>query len=159
MGDKLRLLNLFIADKNRTTQNNLAFLDNPGEQIGVPNLDPAFMVGWKIFHPILGENRRGELLIPVGVPNSGGFRRFQAPEINLIGEEAVSLCFGLPFSLSQLDGSGPSQTTNGLSLTLEEDSRWRIKIYTNSDLSEKDRRYFSAFMGIFAWSALKNMPA
>lgn len=148
-----------MAGENPITQNNLAFLNNPGEQIGVPNLDPAFMVGWKIFHPILAENRRGELLIPVGVPNSGGFRRFQAPEISLIGEEAVSLCFGLPFSLSQLDGSGPSQATNGLSLTLEEDSRWRIKIYTNSDLSEKDRRYFSAFMGIFAWSALKNMPA
>ncbi len=109
-----------MAGENPITQNNLAFLNNPGEKIGVPNLDPAFMVGRKIYHPILGENRRGELLIPVGVPNSGGFRRFQAPEISLIGEEAVSLCFGLPFSLSQLDGSGPSQATNRLSLTLEE---------------------------------------
>ena len=148
-----------MAGENPITQNNLAFLNNPGEKIGVPNLDPAFMVGWKIFHPILGENRRGELLIPVGVPNSGGFMRFQAPEISLIGEEAVSLCFGLPFSLSQLDGSGPSQTTNGLSLTLEEDSSWGMRIHTKSDPNEKDQDYFSTFMGIFAWSALKNMPA
>jgi hypothetical protein len=136
-----------MSGENQTTQNNLAFLNNPGEQIGVPNLDPAFMVGWKIYHPILGENRRGELLIPVGVPNSGGFRRFQAPEISLIGEEAVSLCFGLPFSLSQLDGSGPSQATNRLSLTLEADSSWGMRIHTNCGFSEKDRRYFSAFIG------------
>jgi hypothetical protein len=151
------LLNLIMSGECLSTKNNLIFLDNPGERIGAPDLDPAFMVGSRINNPILGRNRRGELIIPVGVPNSGGFRRFQAPEISLIGEEAVSLCFGLPFSLSQLDGSGPSQATNRLSLTLEADSSWGMRIHTNCGFSEKDQHYFSAFIGVLTWNALKRI--
>lgn len=140
--------------ESQTTQNNLVFLDNPGARIGVPDLDPAFLVGRAIKVPVF-ERRGGGLLLPVGVPNLGGGKKLLAPEINLVGGDIVRMCFGVPFAVTQLDGSGPSQATDGLSLSLVEDSRWRVRIHTNSGFSEKDRRYFSTFMGIFAWNALK----